>query len=61
MPGINIANVKWPTLKVSSNKVETKVIELHPQNFGNVIVDPFKKTCEDFWESILIVRLHKLL
>ena len=61
LPGINLSNVKWPTLKASSNQVETKVMELHPQNFGNVFVNPFKKACEDFWESILIVRLNKFL
>lgn len=42
--------------KLSSNKIETKVIELNPQNFGNLLDNPFKTNCQDFWEPILKVK-----
>ena len=54
LPGIHLANVKWPTLtKVSSNKVESKVMELNPQNFGNLL--GIKKSCEILWEPLIMV------
>ena len=60
LPEMNLRNVKWPTLKVSSNKIEAKVMDLSPQNFGNLLDDPFKRNCQDFWEPILMVRFHKV-
>ena len=54
LQGINLADVKWPTLKkLSSNKIETKVIELNPQNFGNLLDNPYKRNCQDLREPIL--------
>ena len=57
LPEINLPIVKWPTLKVSSNQVEAKVMELNPQKFGNLLDNPFKRNCQDFWEPILKVKL----
>ena len=57
LPEINLANINWPSLKVSSNKVESKVMELNPQKFGNLLDNPFKRNCQDFWEPILKVKL----
>ena len=60
LPGIHLADVKWPTLKkLSSNKIEIKVIELNQQNFGNLLDNPYKRNCEDFWEPILKVKKLK--
>ena len=53
LPGLDLANINWPPLKVSSNKVESKVMELNPQNFGNLL--EIKKSCEILWEPILMV------
>ena len=54
LPGLDLANIKWPTLtKVSSNIVESKVMELNPQNFGNLL--EIKKSCQDLWEPLIMV------
>ena len=62
LSGINLANVKWPTLrKVALDKLETKVMNLNPQKFGTLLDNPFKKYCEDLWEPILMVLIINLL
>lgn len=62
LPGINLANVKWPTLKkVALDKVETKVMNLNPEKFGTLLDNPFKKYCEDLWEPISMVLIINLL
>ena len=53
LPGINLANINWPSLKVSSDKVESKVMELNPHNFGNLL--EIEKSCQVLWEPILMV------
>ena len=59
LTGINLAEVKWPTLKkISLNQVETNLMELNPHNFGTLLNNPFKSTCEDLWKPILIVRIQ---
>ena len=58
LPKINLTKVKWPTLKkVSSHQIETKAMELHPVNFGNLLNQPFR-TCEDLWQPILTVKIY---
>ena len=53
LPGVNLTNIRWPSLnKVSFDEVETKVMDLNP-HFGRVLNEPYKNNCDGLWKSVL--------
>lgn len=53
LPGVNLKNIKWPSLeKVSFNQVKTQVMNLNPY-FGTLLNEPYKRNCDGLWKPIL--------
>lgn len=43
-------NIKWP-LFVSNKAQPTEVMVLDPNDFGQILKDPLKDNCDQFWNE----------